>query len=72
MSTQIYEKKIIEFLELFDSSNSILAFSSCLPKQAKENKETRMLLEVVIVVTRWYFIFPLAFLPSWFNSQEVT
>jgi hypothetical protein len=53
MSTQICEKSILDFLELFDSSNSILASSSYLPKQAKENKESRMLLEDVTVATRW-------------------
>jgi hypothetical protein len=58
MSTQICEKFFLDFLKLFNSSNSILASSSCLPKQAKENKETRMLLEGVTVATRWLPHFP--------------
>ncbi len=61
MSTQICEKKILDFLELFDSSNSILTSNSCLPKQAKENKETRTLLKVVTIVTRWLLHFPTSF-----------
>jgi hypothetical protein len=72
MSTQICEKKILDFVKMFDNSNSILIFSSCLPKQAKENNETRMFLKATIVAIRWLPHFPLTLMPSWFNSQKVT